>query len=230
MKNVCFATLFFLAYALTSFAQDADITTRADAPTTATTSIYIARTGEYLEQPYTGTYHLFEFLQVRGKWIYPDLGEVDFSHGNYRELFIGGGRTLYDSKKITLMEELYFVQATGPAAKSARYLWPWTLVDIRFTPKLTSETVYFPYVPLNSSATMQHVIERAKIEYAFNNTWKLGGGYGGYKSGNDQWQNKPLITTTVSTRAGAFEFWLQKMPGHGAQVQVRYSLAHTSKH
>lgn len=225
MKNLCFALLFSLALALPSSAQDA---THDNTPVVNhATTILVARTGMRLDAPHAGTYHLLEVFQLRGKWVYPDMGYIDFATDNYHEVFVGAGRTLHDSKKLTVVEELYFDQAIGPAAKSAQYLWPWTLVDIRFTPKLTSEVVYFPYLPLNQSARIQHVLERAKVEYAINKMWKVGGGYAGYKYGDNRWQNKPLITTTVSTRAGAFEIWVQKMPG-GAQVQVRYILVHTS--
>jgi hypothetical protein len=164
-----------------------------------------------------------EFFQARGDWILPDFGSLDFYHGNYREFFVGTGRTLHKSKTVTWLEELYFAQATGSAANSARYLWPWTLVDVRFTSQLTSEVVYFPYVPLNHSAHFQHVLERAKVEYAPSRTWKFGAGYGAYQYGGQPWQHKPFVTTTISTKVGSFESWLQKMPG-GGQVQLRYQL------
>jgi len=85
-----------------------------------TVSVLIARTGFRADAPHASTYHFVEFLQSRGKWIYPDLGYIDFSHGNYREFFLGAGRTIWTGKSATLVEELYFDQAIGPAAKSAR--------------------------------------------------------------------------------------------------------------
>lgn len=188
-----------------------------------TLSFFIARTGIRTDSPHVGTYHYGEFFQIRGNWIYPDVGYIDFASGTYREFFIGAGRTLYNGKHATFVEELYFDQATGPAAHGARYLMPWTLFDYRFTPKVTAEAVYFPYLPLNKSARIQHVIERAKVEYGVAKWLKVGGGYGAYQYGNDSWQNKPLVTTTFLTKAGSFEIWLQKMPG-GAQVQLRYQL------
>ena len=190
-----------------------------------TTDFVIARTGVTTDSPHVGTYHYLEFFQARGKWICPDVGYVDFATSSYREVFIGAGRTLRDSKRILLIEELYFDQSFGPAAKNARYLQPWTLLQIHLTPKWTSHTVCFPYLPLNNSARIQHVLEHTKVEYTINKTWKVGGGYAGYKYGDDNWQNKPLATTTISTREGSFEFWLQKMPG-GAQVQLRYEFVH----
>jgi hypothetical protein len=193
----------------------------------STTDIFLARTGVSLDAPHVGTYHFLEFLQTRGNWIFPDVGYVDYAHDNYRELYLGGGRTLLNSKSISMVEELYFVQATGPAAKSARYLWPWTMLQVRFTPKLSSETVYFLYVPLSRSARVQQVLERSKIEYSFNRFLKSGLGYGGYKFGETEWQNKPFITSTFSTRAGEFEVWLQKLPA-GAQLQLRYQLVHST--
>lgn len=190
----------------------------------AQTSFLIARTGIRTDAPHVGTYHYLELFQARGDWILPDLGALDFSHDNYRELFVGAGRTLYNGPKVTWVGELYFAQATGSVAQRARYLWPWTLVDVRFTPLLTSEVVYFPYIPLNRSAHFQQVLERAKLEYAPGKAWKFGAGYGGYRFSDLPWQNRPFVTTTLSTRAGSFELWLQKMPG-GAQVQLRYQLA-----
>ena len=187
------------------------------------TDTFMLRAGGRLDTPHVGTYDLFEYFREKGKWIVWDMGGISYPHNSY-EVFIGAGRTLHSGEKLTLVEEFYFDQDLGPAGRGARYFWPWTLVDFRFTPKLTSEVVYFPYVPLNKSARIQHVLERAKVEYALNGRWKVGAGYGGYKFAGDEWQNRPFITTTVSTRAGSMEFWLQRMPG-GAQLQLRYHLA-----
>ena len=195
---------------------------------TPVTTVVITRTGQNLQAPYTSTYHLFEVLQVRGKWIFPDVGYVDFATGNYREVFIGGGRTFHDGKRLSVTGELYFVQAAGPASQNARYLWPNAIVDFRFTPKLTSQTSYILYAPLNKSARIQQVIERSKLEYAPKKSWKFGGGYAAYQYGNGPWQSKLFATTTISTKAGSFEFWLQKIQ-QGGQVQMRYSFAHTSR-
>lgn len=189
-----------------------------------TTSFLIARTGIRTDSPHVGTYHYLEFFQTRGDWVLPDVGSLDFSHSVYRELFAGAGRVLYNSKHVTWVEELYFAQAVGRAAQSARYLWPWTLVDIRLAPALSSEIVYFPYVPLNSAAHFQHVLERAKVEYAPVKTWKIGAGYGAYQYSGLGWQSRPFVTTTFNTSVGSFELWLQKMPD-GGQVQLRYQLA-----
>jgi hypothetical protein len=199
----------------------------ANAVSNPTTTIVIARTGVRLDAPHVGTYHYLEFIQSRGKWIYPDVGYIDFATNNYREVFAGGGLALLDRKQITLIGELFFDQAFGPAARGASYLMPWTMLQIRFTPKFTNETSYFLYLPLNNSARIQHVLERSKFEYALKKPWKAGVGYGGYQYGDTDWDHRPFVTTTISTGAGAFEFWLQKMPG-GAQIQFRYMLVHTS--
>jgi opacity protein-like surface antigen len=222
MKRYYLALLVSLVVTAAGFAQD-------EAKVASPTTTFIeARMGMRTDAPYVGTYHYVEAFQLRGKWIYPDVGYIDFATLNYHELFIGAGRTLVDNKRLMMAEELYFDQAIGPDARSARYLQPWTLVQLHFSKRFGNETVYFPYLPLNSSARVQHVLECSKFEYALNKTWKIGAGYAGYRYGNDHWQNKPMITTTVSTRAGSFEVWLQKMPG-GAQVQLRYELAYTRK-
>jgi len=81
---------------------------------------------------------------------------------------------------------------------------------------------------LNDSARFHQVIERAKLEYTLKKHWKLGAGYAGTKHAGGRWLNKPFLTTTISTKAGAFEFWLQKIPA-GEQVEIRYALVHTSR-
>ena len=210
-----------LAVALTGIAATARA--QDSQPSPSTTSILIARTGIRTDSPHVGTYRYLEFFQMRGDWILPDIGALDFYHGNYQELFVGGGRTLYHSKSLTWLLELYFAQATGSAAQSARYLWPWTLAEVQVTSQLTGEVEYFPYVPLNRSAHFQHVLEHAKVEYAPGRVWKLGAGYGAYQYGGQSWQNRQFVTTTFSTHLGSLELWLQKMPG-GAQVQLRYQL------
>jgi hypothetical protein len=225
-RAVKLAALLCLGCAVTSFAQDpAPAGYTPDAPTK---SFLLARTGESLTAPYIATIHYFEFFQVRKKWVYPDIGYVDFGKGNYREFFIGGGRTLYDGKFASWDQELMYDQATGPAARSARYLQPYAIFRVYFTPKFRNETDYFLYLPLNDSARIHFVLERAKFEYSLAKKWKIGAGYAGNKFPGVPWVKKPFISTTISTRAGAFEFWLQKIPG-GAQVQIRYALVHTSR-
>jgi hypothetical protein len=136
-----------------------------------------------------GTYRYLEFFQARGDWVLPDIGALDFYHDNYREFFIGAGRTLYNSKAVTWVEELYFAQATGSLARSARYLWPWTMVDVRFTSQLTSEVVYFPYVPLRPFVTttlstnvgsfelwFQKMPDGAQVQLRYQLVWHSGRG------------------------------------------------------
>jgi hypothetical protein len=193
-----------------------------------TLTLFFARTGQSLTAPYAGTIHYLEFLQVRNRWIYPDIGYVDFAHNNYREFFIGGGRTLIENKYVSWEQEVEYVQATGPAAGSARYLQPWSMLQVRFTSKFTSEVVYFSYLPLNKTAGFHQVIERAKAEYALSKHWKIGAGYNGADMPGGPWVNRPLITTTLGTAAGDFEFWVLKVPG-GAEVELRYALFHASR-
>jgi len=222
-----FALPVAFACALTSFAQDPP--PAGEKPQREpTTTLFFARTGESLTAPYVATIHYLEFLEIRGKWIYPDIGYIDFGHGNYREYYIGGGRTLFDNKHASFDQELLYLGTAGPAAAGAKYLQPWSMLRVHFTRKFTNETVYFPYLPLNNAARFHQVIERAKFEYAVNRRWKLGAGYAGVKLAGLAWINKPMLTTTISTKAGAFELWLQKIPG-GGQVELRYALIHTSR-
>ena len=43
-----------------------------------TATIVMARWGERAESPAINTYHFAEVFQVRGKWVFPDIGYVDF--------------------------------------------------------------------------------------------------------------------------------------------------------
>jgi hypothetical protein len=127
-----------------------------------TTTILLARQAQRFPPESTATLHYLEAFQIRHKLVLPDVGYIDFGHSDYREMFIGGGYTLYDGKRLSLVEEMLFVQASGAAANKARYVMPWTMVQYRLTEKIGREAVYFPYFPLNESGRAQHVLERAK--------------------------------------------------------------------
>src|SRR5260221_10766 len=89
-------------------------------------TILLARTGV---QDRARTYELVEAFQVRGRWIVPDGGYIDFADGGkYRELFIGGGAVLVNTKHFTIIEEGYLDKATGPTSGGALYFQPWTLI------------------------------------------------------------------------------------------------------
>lgn len=164
-----------------------------------------------------------EFYQQRGRWIGPDVLYVDFGKGNYREMFVGGGKVWVQTKRFGLTHEDYFGQTSGSASGNASYVLPWTKVDYRVSSRLSGNTVYFFYIPLNQSAYFHQSIERAKLEYEFKR-FKLGAGYGGSKASDKTWQHKPMLTTTFKCgKFGNVEFWLQRLPGNHAQVQIRYS-------
>ena len=174
------------------------------------------------------TYHLVELLQIRGRWYAPDLLYVDYGKSDYHELFVGAGRTMLQSKNFSLANGCYFDAAVGPAANNTMYLLPWAYVTYQLTSKIGGETYYFPYVPINRSGTLQHLLERAKLEYSWAH-FKLGLGYSGYKAGNDPWQNRPFITGTLrGGKLGNFEIWLQRLPENKPQLQLRYVISHKS--
>jgi hypothetical protein len=176
------------------------------------------------------TYHYVESWQSRGKWIFPDVYYIDFGKSNYHEAAIGAGYMPIVKKHIVVAEELYLDQSMGSGSGNATFLVPWTYIGFSIPKtKLAGETVYLPYLPLQKSGRLQHVLERAKLEYDFKH-FKLGAGYGGYQYGDDKWQNKPFVTTTVKAgKFGSLEFWLQKMPTNYAQVQIRYTVGFQSK-
>jgi len=197
-------------------------------PRKPVTISYTVRTGEQLQAPHVSTYRLFEYSQQRGRWILPDFGDYDFGQGGERLLFAGAGAEFHPVKRATLTQIVYFSQAVGPGSRDARYLWVWPVMDIDITPRLSAETVVYPSIPLNRAAEAGIDVDRAKMEYAVRRKLTAGAGYSGSICGGSTWKNKPFLTTTVTTRAGSFEFWLQKMPG-GGQIQVRYQLVRSQR-
>ena len=224
IKKIPFIFLVIAVCAARGLAQEQ---TTTDAP--KTTTIVMARWGERAESDGINNYHFTEAFQVRRGWIYPDIGYVDFGHNNYREFFVGGGDTFYKGAHFTAIGELFYEQGLGPAARSARWIVPWTELQYRITPKLGGEIVYFAYAPLNSTAKVEHIFDRGKLEYRIRSRWKIGAGYSGKIIENSAWQNKPFLTTTLSTSAGDFEFWLQRLPQNAIQIQVRYKLIHVAE-
>ncbi len=190
--------------------------------TAQTADLFIAR----MATRTFATTHYVEVIQSRGRWIAPDVYYIDFGSNKYREVGVGGGATLFTSAHFNIDQEAYIDQAFGPAAHGALYLVPWTYFGYRISPRLRGETVYFPYFPLNQAGRIQHILERAKMEYYFKR-FKIGAGYAGYRFGDRDWQNKPFLTTTLRGGAlGDLEFWLQRLPGNHVQAQIRYRLAY----
>lgn len=177
------------------------------------------------------TLHLANLVRVREPWVY-EVGYIDFGSSDYREAWIGGGYRWNLGDNIFVQGELLFAHAFGPAAEGATYLQPFSLIHADLTDKLAGEIVYFPYLPLDDAGTVQHVLERVKLEYAISSVIKAGGGYGGYQFGNERWQHKPFLTTTVTPAGGKYgslEFWIQRLPGGDIQTQFRYELVKIGK-
>ena len=217
MKHIAIFSLLAISCSLRAENQDTTV------PDKTLDTFVIGRIGFYTGTGET-TYRYAEVFETYGKWIPLDVYYIDFGGAKtYRETAVGGGRTLYDSKQFTMIQEVYVSQATGPAAHGALYVQTWSYIVYHPNKLLSAEAVYLLYIPVNSAGRVQHVIERAKVEHDFGH-FKLGGGYAAYQFGDGDWQNKPMITTTLKAgKLGSFEFWLQKMPTHGAQVQVRYA-------
>jgi hypothetical protein len=197
----------------------------SQSPASETTTVILAREAQRFSSPANSTMHYLEGFQIRHGWVIPDVGYIDFGHSDYREVFMGRGYTLVDGQHLSLIEEGFFVQASGVAAHQARYMMPWTMLQYRFTDKLGGEAVYFPYIPINNAGRKQHVLERAKLERKLNTRWKAGAGVGGYKFADNVWSTRPFVTTTLSTRWGDWEFWLQRLPENKPQFQIRYAIA-----
>lgn len=167
--------------------------------------------------------HLAEYLQIRSNgWIYPDIGYLDSNHPTeYREIFVGGGRTLVNNKHVTVMQEFYLDFASGPKAKGEMYFFPEVISSYRFG-KVNGEAVGFVFMPLTKSAKWQLIIERIKADYSLSKRFKVGIGYGAYKCEGGRWQNKPFVYPGIKMgKLGELEIWLQEVPST-ARVFVRY--------
>ncbi len=167
------------------------------------------------------TYRFAEIYVQGKKWIFPDVGFVDFGRSDYHELFTGFGRNLFTTPRAALLGEFYFVQATGGAAGSASYAQPWFLFTTNLAAHVRGEVVYFPYFPVHGDAYVHHVLERSKIEYAATR-YKVGAGYAGSSTRDGSWVQRPFVTATAKTVVGDIEFWIQRAPPTGVRFEARY--------
>lgn len=187
-------------------------------------STYLIRTGERLQGPHQLAFRMTEYSLQRGRWILPDFGYYDIGALNDRVLFTGVGAELVHTDHVTWTQVLYAAQESGSAAHHERTVWVWPVVDARLPRHFTFQTALYPTVPLNQAARWGFDIERAKVEHRIRPYLKAGAGYSACVGANTSWTSKPFATATVLSRAGAWEFWLQRVPG-GAQVQLRFSLS-----
>jgi hypothetical protein len=186
-------------------------------------SIYVLRTGESLQGPHVTTYRLFEYAQQRGRWILPDVGYYDTGRLSEQLWLAGGGAELARGRHALWTEELYAVQEAGSATHNQRSLMVWTQFDFHFKPRLTGQVIVYPTVPLDRSARWGFDTDRAKLEFKLHRKLLIGPGYNSTACGGGSWQNRPFLTTTLLSRSGNYEFWVERTPG-GAQIQVRYQL------
>ena len=171
-----------------------------------------------------GAYHFVEVIHERGKLVALDVGYIDFDHPKlYREMWIGGGWRAFSGSRGFLTAEGLLARACGEHGEGALYLQPFFLGVYRIAPRVPFEGVYLGYAPLNDAARVQHLLERAKVEYDFPR-FKIGAGYSAYKFGDEAWHHKPFITGTLKAGGfGNFEVWLQRVPDDQFSVQFRYA-------
>jgi hypothetical protein len=182
----------------------------------AVIDIYVLRAGEQLQSPHIVTYRVFEWEQMRGRWIAPDVGYYDTGYGKDQIWFAGAGGEVVHSKHVDWVQELYVLQEAGPESTDKRFMWLWPVLDFRFRPRVTGELVAYPTIPLDRAQRWAYDVDRSKIEWAATSHC-LGA--------SSSCQHSPFLTVTRATRAGNFEVWLQRVPT-GAQVQLRYTLVH----
>jgi hypothetical protein len=186
-------------------------------------NIYILRGAEQLSSPHVVTYRLFEWSQMRGRWILPDFGYYDSGYAKDQIWFVGGGADIVRRKRFTWEQEIYLSQEAGPQAHNQRSIWLWPVLDFAVTRKIYAQAVAYPTIPINRSQKWGYDVDRVKIERTIGSRWRAGFGYAGGVCSGNSWRNEPFAAVTRTTRAGNFEFWLQKVPD-GTQAQFRYLL------
>jgi hypothetical protein len=185
--------------------------------------IYVLRTGEQLQSPHVFTYRVAEWEQMRGRWIFPDVGYYDTGYAKDQIWFTGAGADILHAKHVDWQQEIYISQEAGPESGHKRSIWIWPVFDVRFRPRLTGQFVAYPTIPLDRAQRWEYSVDRTKIEWAISPHWQVGAGYAGGLCASRSWQNNPFLTVSRTTRAGKIETWLEQMSG-GAQVQLRYLL------
>lgn len=187
---------------------------------------FVARTGVRMQSHYEATYHLYEFSQQRGRWLWPDLGYYDSGKTNDQLWFAGAGGDIIRNNRVELLQIVYVEQEVGRDAHNQRAIWIWPVLDVQLTPRLSSETVVYPTIPIDRSQRWAFDVDRSKLEYQLRRNLKAGAGYSASVGAECDWFSKPFLTTTLTNRTGSWEFWIQRISG-GAQLQVRYTLTHT---
>ncbi len=190
--------------------------------------IYVARAAEQIQAPHVVTYRVAEWVQMRGRWIYPDIGYYDTGYGKDQIWFAGAGGDIVRSKRIDWEQEIYISQEAGPESANKRSLGIWPVLDVRVRPRLTGELDTYPTIPLDRAQRWGWDVDRMKLEWAANSHWRGGPGYAGGLCASRSWQHEPFLTVTRTTRLGSVEVWLERIHG-GAHVQLRYYLVHEEK-
>jgi hypothetical protein len=220
-----FALILFLASSAFCEDQTAPITSDAK----PVVNIWLNRNGFLANESFIYS----EWFQIRPtkhpKWslIVPDVGLVAFNDiGHYREVFVGGGVEIYPTRALTIDEEAYWVQSSGPSSAGKFWYMPWTRVEYDFPRRWVAENVFFPYIPLNGGST-RFVWERSKLQYEGFKHFNVGAGYGAFADLTQAiWQNEPFASVTFKTqRLGNFEVWVQKFSSDSVRLQFRHSFA-----
>ena len=63
------------------------------------TDIVIVRTAEQLQSPHVITYRVLEWTELRGRWIFPDVGYFDTGYGKDQIWFVAGGADLLHHRR-----------------------------------------------------------------------------------------------------------------------------------
>lgn len=129
--------------------------------------------------------------------------------------------TVYQDNRTSIVQEFYFDQAFSSGGWNGKYVQPSTTLRFQFGPQLSSETVYFVYLPVSKDAAVQQFLDRSKLEYMISKCLRLGLGYRGYKYGDESWRHNPFFVANLFKGSNGLELWFEE-PKEGTKLQFIY--------
>lgn len=129
--------------------------------------------------------------------------------------------TVYEDNRASVVQEFYFDQVFSTSGWNGKYVQSSTTFRFQFAPQLTSETVYFVYLPVSRDVAIQQFLDRSRFEYILSKSLRVSAGYRGYKYGDENWRHTPFLAANLSKGDSDLELWLEE-PRKGAKLQLNY--------
>ncbi len=182
----------------------------------------------------TTSHRVAEIFSKRGRFTVPHVGYTDFGQqSDYRAFMAGLGYDAFSSEELIVTTGFNLVQSAGKSSHNTLYIQPWVEGVYEGHEGFEAEVSVSPHIPINSSGLIQLMVEEAKVERRLTSFLKFGVGYGADKFRGERLEHKPFLTTTVRPwreNLGSLEFWWQRAPHGGSQVQLHWELTRSKEH